>query len=78
MDEQEIARVLDPEAWARTWSTLGEGIEIQTRRERAELYARRLVAAGCVVEMTAEPENACAYTFAHTRGWCGHPNCRPS
>ncbi|WP_068059221.1 hypothetical protein [Nocardia xishanensis] len=46
MDISELARLLDPEAWAATWSTLSEAIEIQTRREQSEIYARRIIDGG--------------------------------
>ncbi|WP_043654494.1 hypothetical protein [Nocardia thailandica] len=49
MNSDDLAKLLDPEAWAFGWSTLGEAIEIQTRRERSQVYAERLIASGYTV-----------------------------
>ncbi|MFF4026930.1 hypothetical protein ACFYY5_29180 [Nocardia elegans] len=56
MDSADMARILDPEAWQSEWSTLGEAIQIQDRRERSELYARRLHAAGYALVKLPEME----------------------
>ncbi len=67
-------------------------VKAEALREAAETFKSRFEDKGRVLQpgyLTAEYElikmaeelekpDPCPYDFAHTRHWCGHPDCRES
>lgn len=53
------------------WGNVGR-VEVKLSAEDARALAR------AITEADQPGETQCPYTFAHTRHWCGHDQCRDS